>query len=109
MIARNHPTSGNAVANRATRPAAAALLSVVTTTLLGACAVGPDFVRPAPPDVTSYTNEPLPESTVMADSAAQHFTPGAAVPADWWRLFKSAPLDSLVEQAIANSPTLAAS
>jgi NodT family efflux transporter outer membrane factor (OMF) lipoprotein len=77
-------------------------------TMLGGCAVGPDFVRPAPPDVDRYTREPQPEATVAADGQAQRFTPGAAITADWWRLFKSAPLDGVVRQAISNNRTLQA-
>jgi NodT family efflux transporter outer membrane factor (OMF) lipoprotein len=80
----------------------------VIMAMLGGCAVGPNFVRPAPPDTDRYTREPRPEATVAADGQAQHFTPGAAIPADWWRLFKSAQLDALVRQAISNNPTLQA-
>jgi NodT family efflux transporter outer membrane factor (OMF) lipoprotein len=76
---------------------------------LGACAVGPDFVRPVPPAADGYTSEALPASTVSADGHAQQFTPGAVLDSDWWRLFKSAQLDAVVGQAIANNPTLLAS
>ena len=34
--------------------------------------------------------------------------PTRPLSADWWRLFKSAPLDAVVRQAIANNPTLQA-
>lgn len=84
-------------------------LSLVTAVVLGACAVGPDFVRPAPPIADRYTSEPPLAETVNADNEAQRFTPGAAIPGDWWRLFKSAQLDAIVQQAMANNPTLAAS
>jgi len=76
--------------------------------ILGGCAAGPDFVRPAPPDTDRYTSKPGPESTVAADGHAQHFTPGAEIPADWWRLFQSPQLDAVVRQAISNNPTLLA-
>jgi NodT family efflux transporter outer membrane factor (OMF) lipoprotein len=76
--------------------------------MLGACAVGPDFVRPAPPGAGRYTREPLPAATVSADGQAQQFAPDAALSADWWRLFKSAQLDAVVRLAIANNPTLQA-
>ncbi len=84
-----------------------AWLAVILAMVEG-CAVGPDFVRPKPPDTDRYTPEARPEATVAADGQAQHFTPGAAIPADWWRLFKSAQLDALVRQAITNNPTLQA-
>jgi NodT family efflux transporter outer membrane factor (OMF) lipoprotein len=77
--------------------------------LLGACAVGPDFVRPVAPYAGGYTREPLPAATATADGQAQQFAPGGALNADWWRLFKSAQLNAVVAQAIANNPTLQAS
>ena len=76
--------------------------------MLGACAVGPDYVRPAPPDADRYTREPLAATTVAADDQTQYFNSDALLMADWWRLFKSAQLDAAVRQAIANNPTLQA-
>ena len=83
-------------------------LGIAVAAVLSGCAVGPDFVRPAPPAVDRYTSEPLPAATVAADGQAQRFVPGAAIAADWWRLFKSEPLDAMVRQALAHSPTLEA-
>jgi NodT family efflux transporter outer membrane factor (OMF) lipoprotein len=80
----------------------------VIMAMLGGCAVGPDFVRPAPPNTDRYTSKPPPEATVAADGQAQQFTPGAAITNDWWRLFGSAQLDAVVRQAISNNPTLQA-
>jgi len=77
--------------------------------MLGGCAVGPNFVRPSAPDADRYTREPQPDVTVAADGHAQRFTSGAAITADWWRLFESSQLDAVVRQAIANNPTLQAS
>ena len=82
---------------------------VVIIAILGGCMLGPNFVRPAPPDTDRYTRKPQLEATVAADGQAQHFTHGAAITADWWRLFKSAQLDAIVRQAISNNPTLQAS
>jgi NodT family efflux transporter outer membrane factor (OMF) lipoprotein len=82
---------------------------MVTLAMLSGCAVGPDFHRPAPPEADRYTVEALPAATVVADGEAQRFTTGAALSADWWQLFKSAQLDAVVRQAIANNPTLQAS
>ncbi len=76
---------------------------------LGACAVGPNFGRPPPPDADRYTAEPLPPATVAADDRTQRFTAGGVLTADWWRLFQSAQLDAVVRQALANNPTLQAS
>lgn len=82
---------------------------MVSLTMLGGCALGPDFHRPAPPQAERYTVEALPAATVVADGQAQRFTAGTALTADWWQLFKSPQLDAVVRQAIANSPTLQAS
>jgi NodT family efflux transporter outer membrane factor (OMF) lipoprotein len=71
--------------------------------------VGPDFQRPAPPKADRFTIEPLPAATLTADGRAQQLIPGGAVSADWWRLFRSAQLDAIVQQALANNPTLQAS
>jgi len=76
--------------------------------MLGGCSVGPNFVRPTPPDTDHYTSEARPEATVAADGQMQHFTTGAEIPAEWWKLFQSTQLDAVVQQAISNNPTLQA-
>ena len=81
----------------------------VIIVMLGGCAVGPNFVRPKPPDTDRYTRESKPETTAVADGWAQHFSSGAAIPGDWWRLFESAQLNAAVLQAINNNPSLQAS
>ena len=80
----------------------------VILVMLGGCAVGPDFVRPTPPNTDRYTHEAQPEATVAADGQVQHFTTGTEIPADWWKLFRSTQLDAIVQQAISNNPTLQA-
>jgi NodT family efflux transporter outer membrane factor (OMF) lipoprotein len=74
---------------------------------LAACAVGPDFERPAPPAGQSYTAAPLPAQTIAADGHAQSFAIGQDIPAQWWGLFHSDKLDALVAKAIADNPSLA--
>ena len=75
---------------------------------LAGCAVGPDFVRPAPPVVDHYTKGAEPTATITADGRAQQFAKGAPVPADWWRLFNSAKLDAVMNDAITGNPSLQA-
>ena len=77
--------------------------------MLGGCEVGPNFVRPAPPDTDRYTHELQSEATIAADDQVQHFTSSNTLIADWWKLFKSAQLNAIVNKAIANNPTLQAS
>ncbi|OHX11709.1 RND transporter [Chromobacterium sphagni] len=87
------------------RRCARAIAALLAAALLDGCMLGPDFVRPAPPQADRYTQEPL-AATIAADGQAQQFAPGAALPADWWRLFGSAPMNGVVEQALARNPTL---
>lgn len=79
--------------------------------LLAGCAAGPDFKRPAPPEVASYTARPV---AVQTDSAptqlgeSQRIVSTMAVDAQWWRSLKSPKLDTLIETALEASPSLAA-
>ncbi|MBV6778589.1 efflux transporter outer membrane subunit [Xanthomonas euvesicatoria] len=88
-----------------------ALLASAVAVSLAACAVGPDFQRPAPPDADRYTANALPATTVAADAAhggAQQFEPGQDVPAAWWRAFGSPQLNAVVERALRANPDLQA-
>jgi NodT family efflux transporter outer membrane factor (OMF) lipoprotein len=67
------------------------------------CAVGPDFVRPEPPSATQYTQGGEPSETVAAAAQTQHFESAASVAADWWRLFGSAQLDAVIQEAMAGN------
>ena len=78
--------------------------------LLVGCAAGPDFKRPASPEVPAYRVTPLPAQTVSAATAlggAQRFEVGASTSAQWWRDLGSSRLDALIERALRSSPTLA--
>lgn len=78
---------------------------------LGGCAVGPDFKTPAPPTATRYTETPLSPTTVSAaasNGAAQTFELGGQIPAEWWTLYRSEPLDRMIRTALAQSPSLGA-
>ena len=82
-------------------------LSMLVLMLMSACTVGPDFSRPAAPPQAAYVRNPV-AATLPAQGQAQHFSPGADVAFDWWRLFKSDALNSVVRLAIANNQTLQA-
>ena len=76
---------------------------------LAGCAVGPDYRRPAPPEVSSYTGKALPAETAIPPGiggGTQRFVPGGEIPAQWWELFRSEALDRWIREALANSPTL---
>ncbi len=74
--------------------------------VLTSCMVGPDFIKPKAPAVERYTQNALPNETMIADGLMQHFELGAKVNADWWRLFNSTQLNILVSKALANNLTL---
>jgi NodT family efflux transporter outer membrane factor (OMF) lipoprotein len=83
-------------------------LAVLLT--LSACAcVGPNFHRPAPPKVERYTIDPMPSTTASAEGpggAAQRFLTDQGVPRDWWKLFGSVELESLVSEALRANPEI---
>jgi NodT family efflux transporter outer membrane factor (OMF) lipoprotein len=90
--------------------ARAALLAPLLL-LLAQCKLGPDFRRPAAPDVTGYTAGPLPAETSAARTRggeAQRFVRDMDIPGQWWTLFHSATLNRLVVQALAANPDLQA-
>jgi NodT family efflux transporter outer membrane factor (OMF) lipoprotein len=76
------------------------LIPVFVTATLAACAVGPDFKRPDPPAVTAYT------SAVAAGE--QRITLGESPPLEWWTLFRSNELNTLMQQAVQSNLTLTA-
>jgi NodT family efflux transporter outer membrane factor (OMF) lipoprotein len=78
--------------------------------LTAACAVGPDFERPPAPDVTSF-DEGAPQQTASANNphgAAQSLAPSEPLPAEWWKLFRSAPLNEMITEALLHNPDLEA-
>ena len=79
--------------------------------LVGGCAVGPNFKKPAAPAVSGYTASPLATTvatTNVAGGAAQRFANGISLPEDWWTLFHSQPLNELITQSLTNNPDLKA-
>jgi NodT family efflux transporter outer membrane factor (OMF) lipoprotein len=75
------------------------------------CAVGPDFKTPAAPDVAGYTPEPLGDPNASAPvkgGELQRFADGQDIPAQWWTLFHSAPLNAVIEEALKNNADLQA-
>jgi NodT family efflux transporter outer membrane factor (OMF) lipoprotein len=86
------------------RRARASLLCVLAA--LGACSVGPDFKRPEPPAAERYTSDTPAVETGSA--ATQHPALGKEIAGDWWSLFGSEMIDSVVQQALEHNRTLEA-
>jgi NodT family efflux transporter outer membrane factor (OMF) lipoprotein len=81
------------------------LLCTLSVVAISGCAVGPDFVRPAAPDVQTYTGEKAGDSSVGDE---QRFIAAMDIPAQWWEVFHSEPLNALVGQALKHNPDLEA-
>lgn len=93
------------------RQLSGAMAAFAAVALLSGCAVGPNFRRPAPPALSSYTRPSLAAKTASADVAGgeeQRFVHDQQVSHLWWTLFESAPLNALIEKALTASPTLVA-
>ncbi len=77
------------------------VLAILTPFMLSACSISPELKTPAVPQVTTYTHE---GELVSLD---QKLSMGNRIAGDWWSLFSSKPLDSLIRQAIASNHDLA--
>lgn len=87
------------------------LVAALVMLPIAGCAVGPDFKRPAAPDVGDYTADPLPTAltaTNISGGDAQRFVKGSDISADWWTLFHSKPLNELIDYSLANNHDLKA-
>lgn len=74
-------------------------LALVASGILAGCTVGPEFKSPAAPAVAAYRAE--------TDPAQTRFALGAPVAPDWWSVFGSAALDTLIRQSVVGNQTLA--
>ena len=84
------------------------VLTLLLATLLSGCAVGPDFRQPEAPRSTAYTPQPLEMETASAPvlaGNAQKYNAAANIPADWWTLFRSPAIHSLITRAFNNNPS----
>jgi NodT family efflux transporter outer membrane factor (OMF) lipoprotein len=78
-------------------------LLLALSAVLGGCTVGPDFQRPAVSPAAGY-------AAIQSDAAGAPVLATGEGPAQrWWEAFGSPALDALVDRAIANNRSLAAS
>ncbi len=80
--------------------------ALVGALLLSACAVGPDFHRPAPPPVQDYGAPGAHSTAPTAGDDPQQFQSGASVPKHWWEAFGSGQIDALVDQVLTANPDI---
>jgi NodT family efflux transporter outer membrane factor (OMF) lipoprotein len=86
-------------------------LLVATAALASSCAVGPNFHKPVAPANAAYAPSPLPvasASSPIHGGEVQHYIAGRDIPFEWWELFQSAALNSLIDKAFKANPTIAA-
>ena len=81
-------------------------LVAAAVSLLVACAVGPDFKRPAAPSASDYGNTALATAGVkdVPGGESQHLVPGLDIPGQWWTLFHCQALDELIDRALKANP-----
>jgi NodT family efflux transporter outer membrane factor (OMF) lipoprotein len=90
------------------------LLHIITSSLMlfaTGCAVGPNFKKPAPPNVTGYTPAPISITGSTANvtgGEAQQLVDGRDIPGEWWKLFHSTPLNDLIERSLKTNPDIKA-
>ena len=73
--------------------------------------LGPNFHRPAAPHVKRYTAKPQVQSTTSANTLVggkQYFRTAQDIPAQWWTVFHSKPLEKLITMALQHNPDLKA-
>ncbi len=73
---------------------------------LNAC-VGPDFTPPESPDVGSFTPDRQP-AKYTAQGKTQHLDISRELPAEWWEMFHSPALNSLINRALHDNPNIEA-
>jgi NodT family efflux transporter outer membrane factor (OMF) lipoprotein len=87
------------------------LCLIAAVASLTACAVGPNFHRPAAPPDNDYGSA-SPGDTSAADSvaggASQHLSTERDIPGDWWTLFRSEKLNTLIQESLKGNPDMAA-
>jgi NodT family efflux transporter outer membrane factor (OMF) lipoprotein len=89
----------------------ALFIAAYSLLLTAGCVVGPNFKKPAPPDVGGYTPTPISTTSStpnVAGGEAQHLVQGKDIPGEWWALFHSKPLNDLIERSLKVNPDLKA-
>jgi len=93
------------------RKSVLACLIAASALLAASCVVGPNFKKPAAPNVGGYTPAPVSTTTAtpnVTGGEAQHFADGKDIPGEWWAVFHSQPLNDLIERALKANPDLKA-
>ena len=85
------------------------ILTIALAVALAGCgAFGPPRDPPHIPTSPNYSLAAPPAQLPTADGVAQQLAQNAPPIRQWWKEYQSEELDSMVEEALANSPSLAA-
>ena len=79
----------------------------VAVALAAACAVGPDYQRPAVPAPAAYKEQPPAEGSTVASDWKSAAPRDDARRGKWWELFGDSELNALEEQVEVSNQTLA--
>ncbi|NDU92400.1 MAG: TolC family protein, partial [Ferrovum sp.] len=93
--------------NRTDNPSVLPALACLLVLFSGCAMVGPNFTKPAAPDMVRYTEGDQP-ATASGHDKSQTFNKNQEVQADWWKLFHSTALNDLIEAGLKNNPSVAA-
>jgi NodT family efflux transporter outer membrane factor (OMF) lipoprotein len=91
-----------------TSPAACIGAAAIALSLTACGAFGPERNPPKMPASAQYSVAPQPARLPDADGTAQRMDLNGRPVPEWWKAYQSADLDALVEEGLANSPSLAA-
>jgi NodT family efflux transporter outer membrane factor (OMF) lipoprotein len=86
-------------------------LAILAAALLAGCAAGPNFKKPAPPEVSGYTVAPISltaGATNVVGGEPQRFLNATNISGEWWTLFHSKPLNALIERSLKANPSIQA-
>ena len=78
---------------------------------LGACTLGPNFLSPDAPNTDRYLADQQPTDLTSANipgGEAQRIVQNLDIPGQWWGVFQSRPLNSLIEGALVANPDIRA-
>jgi NodT family efflux transporter outer membrane factor (OMF) lipoprotein len=97
---------------RAGRAAPVRIAALVWAAGLSACAVGPNYHRPAAPTTSGYgaasAQTQTAKTEAIAGGDAQRFVVGMDIPSQWWTLFHSEKLNALVAKSLKGNPSVGA-
>lgn len=102
---------GNHLLRRRPTPGGLALaIATLFSLQIAGCAVGPDYARPrvAQPEKLLANANLSTASAAVAAGDSQRFVLTGDIQSDWWTLFKSPAINSLIEKAFAANPNLEA-